>query len=160
MNEPSSGSTGASNPTELSDRLSESSTLKLLRTLTSLSEQAGPAVARRAQLTQNELRALEHLMEHPMGPGELGRLLGVSSAAASGIIDRLETRGHAQRTSHASDGRRTSVTISTSGRGEVVGFLMPMFRELAVVDAELSETDRAAVDRFLQGAIRALRTLI
>ena len=149
-------------PTRPSSRtgLSESSTLTLLRTLTSLSEQAGPAVARRAQLTQNELRTLEHLMEHPMGPGELSRLLGVSSAAASGIIDRLETRGHAQRASHASDGRRTSVTISTSGRDEVVGFLMPMFRELAVIDAELSETDRAAVDRFLQGAIRALRTLI
>ena len=160
MNEPSSGSARASNPTELSDRLSQSSTLTLLRTLTSLSEQAGPAVARRAQLTQNELRTLEHLMEQPMGPGELSRLLGVSSAAASGIIDRLETRGHAQRASHASDGRRTSVTISDSGRTEVVGFLMPMFRELAVIDAELSETDRAAVDRFLQGAIRALRTLI
>ena len=51
-------------------------------------------------------------MDQPMGPGELGRLLGVSSAAASGIIDRLEARGHAQRASHASDGRRTSVTIS------------------------------------------------
>ena len=151
---------GASNPTEMSERLGESSTLSLLRTLTSLSEQAGPAVARRADLTRNELRALEHLMEQPMGPGELGRLLGVSSAAASGIIDRLEARGHAQRASHASDGRRTSVTISASGRGEVVGFLMPMFRELAVLDAGLSETDRVVVDRFLQGAVRALRTLI
>ncbi len=160
MSEPSSGSAAPSNPVELSDHLSASSTLTLLRTLTSLSEQAGPAVARRAALTQNELRALEHLMERPLGPGELGRLLGVSSAAASGIIDRLETRGHAQRASHASDGRRTSVTISASGREEVVGYLMPMFRELAVVDAELSEADRVAVDRFLQGAIRALRTLI
>ena len=95
-----------------------------------------------------------------MGPGELGRLLGVSSAAASGIIDRLEARGHAQRASHSTDGRRTSVTISPSGRSEVVGFLMPMFRELAVIDAELDETERAVVDRFLAGAIRAVRAVI
>jgi hypothetical protein len=37
---------------------------------------------------------------------------------------------------------------------------MPMFRELAILDAGLSDADRAAVDRFLEGAIRALRTLL
>ena len=131
-----------------------------LRTLTRLSEQVAPVIARRANLTHNELRALEHLMDQPMGPGELSRVLGVSSAAASGIIDRLEARGHAQRASHASDGRRTSVTISAGGRQEVVGFLMPMFRELAAVDQSLTDADREAVDRFLEGAIRALRAVI
>ena len=160
MSESSSGPARTSNRGELSSRLESSSTLTALRTLTRLSEQVAPAVARRAQLTHNELRALEHLMDKPMGPGELGRVLGVSSAAASGIIDRLEARGHAQRTSHQSDGRRTSVTISASGRTEVVGFLMPMFRELAVIDAELSDEDRPAVDRFLEGAIRALRAVV
>lgn len=160
MSESSSGPARTSTRDELSSRLESSSTLTALRTLTRLSEQVAPAVARRAQLTHNELRALEHLMDQPMGPGELGRVLGVSSAAASGIIDRLEARGHARRTSHQSDGRRTSVTISASGRTEVVGFLMPMFRELAVIDAELSEEDRPAVDRFLEGAIRALRAVL
>lgn len=159
MSEPNIRQARSSNHDVVSARLRESSTLTALRTLTRLSEQVAPAVARRAQLTHNELRALEHLMDQSMGPGDLGRLLGVSSAAASGIIDRLEARGHAQRTSHASDGRRTSVTISPSGRTEVIGFLMPMFRELAAVDAELSDSDRVAVDRFLEGAIRALRAV-
>jgi DNA-binding MarR family transcriptional regulator len=103
---------------------------------------------------------MELLMDEPMGPGELSRLLGVSSAAASGIIDRLEARGHAQRAAHSTDGRRTSVTISASGRAEVVGFLMPMFRELAILDAGLDDEERAAVDRFLAGAIRALRAVV
>lgn len=145
---------------DLPGGMRDSATLALLRELTRLSEQVAPSVARRAGLTHNELRALENLMDQPMGPGELGRVLGVSSAAASGIIDRLETRGHAQRTSHASDGRRTSVTISESGRAEVVGHLMPMFRELAELDRDLSDGDREAVDRFLTGAVRALRTLV
>lgn len=142
------------------EQVEQSATLKALHQLTTLSAQVAPIVARRASLTHNELRALELLIDEPMGPGELARLLGVSSAAASGIIDRLEARGHAQRTSHESDGRRTSVTLSDSGRREVVSHLMPMFRELAVLDASLSEEERQAVDRFLEGAIRALRSIL
>ncbi len=159
MRESSTGRTGHGNP-EWVDELEGSTTLTLLRTLTRLAEQAAPAVARKASLTHNELRALEHLMDQPMGPGELGRVLGVSSAAASGIIDRLEARGHAQRASHSSDGRRTSVTISPSGRTEVVGHLMPMFRELAALDASLDDGERVVVDRFLEGAVRALRAIV
>lgn len=158
MSESSTARKGAPNGDEFTGQL-DSSTMENLRTLTRLAEQVAPAVARRASLTHNELRALEHLMDQPMGPGELGRVLGVSSAAASGIIDRLEARGHAQRASHASDKRRTSVTISPSGRTEVVGYLMPMFRELAALDASLSAEDRVVVDRFLEGAIRALRAV-
>ena len=160
MSESNTGTGHASNREDVPAQLQQSSTLTALRTLTRLSEQAAPAIARRASLTHNELRALENLMDQPMGPGELGRILGVSSAAASGIIDRLEARGHAQRASHESDGRRTSVTISPSGRTEIVGYLMPMFRELAILDAGLSDEDRVVVDRFLEGAIRALRTVV
>ena len=159
MSESSTGSVGR-NPQEWTDSWEQTSTLLLLRQLTRLAEQVAPAVARRASLTHNELRALEHLMDQPMGPGELGRVLGVSSAAASGIIDRLEARGHAERTSHASDARRTSVTISPSGRREVVGYLMPMFRELAALDAGVSDEERAVVDRYLAGAVRALRAVV
>ncbi len=158
----SESSTGAQTGPNGEDWLAEweqTSTLTALRTLTQLAGEVTPAVARRASLTPNELRALEHLMQTPMGPGELGRLLGVSSAAASGIIDRLESHGHAVRAAHDTDRRRTSVTISPSGRTEVVAHLMPMFRELAALDASLSPEDRAVVDRFLEGAIRALRTV-
>ena len=139
------------------DAWEQTSSLLALRELTRLSEQVAPAVANRAGLTHNELRTLEHLVEGPMGPGELSRVLGVSSAASSGIIDRLEGRGHAQRVSHASDGRRTSVTISDSGRAEVVGHLMPMFRELAELDAGLTDAEREVVTRYLRGAARAMR---
>ncbi len=153
-------STGADGRAPWIEAWEQTSTLLLLRMLTRVAEQTAPAVARRAALTHNELRALEHLMDQPMGPGELARVLGVSSAAASGIIDRLEARGHAERTAHASDGRRTSVAVSASGREEMLGHLMPMFRELAELDAGLTEADRAVVDRYLAGAVRALRTLL
>lgn len=141
------------------DAWEQTSSLLALRELIRTGEQVAPAVANRAGLSHNELRTLEHLIDHPMGPAELARLLGVSSAASSGIIDRLEKRGHAQRLDHASDRRRTSVTISDTGRREVVSHLMPMFRELAELDASLSEAEREVVTRYLQGALRAVRTV-
>lgn len=138
----------------------QSSTLQALHTLTKLSSQVTPTIARRASLTPNELRALEQLMDGPVGPAELARVLGVSSAAVSGIVDRLEQRGHAERSAHGTDRRRTAVTISESGRREVAAYLMPMFRELARLDAGLSEEERAVVDRYLHGAIRAIQALL
>ena len=83
-----------------------------------------------------------------------------TSAATSGIIDRLVARGHAERHPHPEDGRRTVVTISESGRAEVLGHLMPMFLQLAVLDAGLTEEERQIVERYLRGASEALRRLI
>lgn len=134
--------------------------LVALRALTRVADQVPVAVARRAGLSHNELRTLDLLAEAPLGPAELARALGVSTAAASGIIDRLEERGHATRVAHDQDGRRTSVTISTQGRQEVSSYLMPMYRELARLDAELSEDERLLVARYLEGVVRAMRTVV
>lgn len=134
--------------------------LVALRALTRVADQVPAAVARRAGLSHNELRTLDLLAEAPLGPAELARALGVSTAAASGIIDRLEDRGHATRVAHDKDGRRTSVTISEEGRREVSAYLMPMYRELARLDAELTESERALVARYLDGVVRAMRTVV
>lgn len=134
--------------------------LVALRALTRIAEQVPAAVARRAGLSHNELRTLDLLAESALGPAELARVLGVSTAAASGIIDRLESRGHATRVAHDSDGRRTSVTISEEGRREVSSYLMPMYRELARLDAELTDGERTLIARYLDGVVRAMRTVV
>lgn len=147
-------------PGQGDDAWARTESLEALRRLTGLAEQLPAAVARRAGLSHNELRTLELLVDEPRGPAELARILGVTSAAASGIIDRLVERGHAGRTAHESDGRRTEVRISAGGRQEVVSYLMPMFRELARLDAELSPEERRVVARYLDGAARAMRTIL
>jgi DNA-binding MarR family transcriptional regulator len=133
------------------------STLRLLRELLDAAQQSGPVVARRAGLTPTELASLEQLARHPWGPGELARHLGVSSAAASGIVDRLVSRGHVERRPDERDRRRTRVVLTDSGRAEVLGHLMPMFADLDALDRSLSDDERAAVDRFLAAAIAAIR---
>lgn len=135
-------------------------TLDLLRELTRVAAEVRPAVARRARLSESELIALEHLMAGALGPVEVGRRLGVTSAASTGIVDRLESRGHVRRAPHPVDRRRTEVSITDSGRSEVLGFLMPMFRSLAAMDAELSDDEREVVDRYLGQAIASFRAVL
>jgi DNA-binding MarR family transcriptional regulator len=138
----------------------DTTTLQLLRRLLDVAQQSGPAVARRADLSHTELNALELLTRQAWGPGELARHLGVTSAAASGIVDRLVARGHVQRRPHEGDGRRTQVVLTTSGRIEVLGHLMPMFAALDELDRGLGDEERAVVDRYLTGAIEAIRQVL
>lgn len=135
-------------------------TLQLLRRLLDTAQQSGPAVARRAELSHTELNALELLTRQAWGPGELARHLGVTSAAASGIVDRLVARGHVERHPHDADGRRTQVVLTTAGRLEVLGHLMPMFAALDELDRGLDDDEREVVDRYLTGAIEAIRQVL
>lgn len=138
----------------------QTSTLLALRELLQVAQQVGPAVARRAELGHTELAALELLVERQVGPADLARHLGVTSAASSGIVDRLVARGHVTREADEKDGRRTRVVLTDSGREEVLGHLMPMFVSLAQLDAQLTDDEREVVDRYLAGATAALRRLI
>src|SRR6478736_6660796 len=62
--------------------------------------------------------------------GGLARLLDVSTAAATGLADRLVAHGHVERRPHVADRRRTSLQVTPAGREEVLGHLLPMFRAL------------------------------
>jgi DNA-binding MarR family transcriptional regulator len=138
----------------------ETPTLTALRELLTAARKVSPAVARRVGLSDFELDALEHLISEPIGPAELARRLGVTSAASSGIVDRLAARGHVVRRPHASDGRRTQVLITDSGRTEVLAQLAPMFAGLAALDARLAPEERVVVERFLREATAAVSRVL
>ena len=131
-----------------------------LRSLVQVAGAVPGAMARRAGLSHNEIAVLDLLSEHPLGPGEIARSLAVTSAAASGIIDRLVARGYAVRGPHPEDRRRTVVEISESGRAEIVGHLMPMITQLAALDDDLSEQDREVVLSYLTDATAAIHRLL
>ena len=134
-------------------------TLAALQELVEVSESVPGIVARKAGLSTSELHSLRHLMRGPVGPVELARLLGVTSAASSGVVDRLVSHGHAERRSHPDDGRRTEVVITDSGRAEVLARMRPMFESLAALDASLADDERDVVERYLRGAIEAMTAL-
>jgi DNA-binding MarR family transcriptional regulator len=137
-----------------------SGSLDALQELVDVAAQVPHEVARKAGLSTSELHSLRHLMDTPMGPVELARALGVTSAASSGVVDRLVARGHAERRPHQDDGRRTEVVITESGRVEVFALLAPMFAALSQLDSSLTDAERDLVERYLRGATAAMRALM
>lgn len=137
-----------------------SRTLVALRRLVTAAEQVQPAVAARGGMSRSEIKALELLSRGPLGPAELARHLDVSTAASSGIVDRLVGHGHARRTPHPSDGRRQVVEITDSGRVDSMALLAPMLDRLEALDAGLDEAEREVVARYLDGAADALMAVV
>lgn len=135
-------------------------TLETLRSLLEAAARIRHEVSRRAGLSDVELATLERLSHGPIGPAELARHLDVTSAAATGIVDRLSRRGHLERVPDADDRRRTQLHITTSATGEVQRHLRPMFEGLARLDASFSDQERAVVERYLRGALEAVEAAI
>jgi DNA-binding MarR family transcriptional regulator len=134
--------------------------LLALRELVATSERVNRVVARRAGLSESELVTLSHLSRERIGPAEVARRLDVSTAAATGIVDRLVSRGHVERRPHAGDRRRTELVITDSGRQEVVHHLLPMFGVLDRLDRSFSEDEREVVARYLRGATAAFEAVL
>ena len=145
--------------TAFADAWQQTGSLDALRELSDAAARVRPIVARQAGLSETELGALEHLVRGPLGPAELSRLLDVSTAAGTGIVDRLASHGHVTREPHEGDRRRTRVTVTASGREEVLQRLMPMFVSLQRLDASFDADERAIVERYLRGATDAFRAV-
>ena len=143
--------------TDAPDGSPTGSTLAALDELIQVAAALEPAVARRAGLSTSELQALRHLVDQSRGPVELSHLLGVTSAASSGVVDRLEARGHVHRSPHPDDGRRTEVQVTDSGREEVDNVMRPVLDRLAEADGALDDDERAVVQRYLTSVTEALR---
>jgi DNA-binding MarR family transcriptional regulator len=133
----------------------QTESLNALRECTDAASRVRSVVARQAGLSESELTALEHLVKEALGPAELSRLLEVSTAAGTGIVDRLASHGHVTRVPHEGDRRRTRVVVTPAGREEVLQRLLPMFRKLRELDDSFDASERDVVTRYLRGATEA-----
>jgi DNA-binding MarR family transcriptional regulator len=97
--------------------------------------------------------------KHIVTPKDLSAHLGMSTAAASGLVDRLERAGYVRRESHPSDRRGITVVLTDDGRrqaGETIG---RVYSRLLDVAAALTPGDAAVVLRFLQGMTEEIELL-
>lgn len=147
------GASGA--PESAGDDLS-----RALRRLFDLAEEARRVLAERVDLPPSDVRLLEHLMAASLsggslGPSALAERLGVTPAAATQALDRLERVGHVRRQPHPTDGRRQVVHVTEAAMGAVWEHLGPFVQSLVEVGRGLTDAERAVVLRWLQGAAAA-----
>ncbi len=109
------------------------------------------AIARRMGLAAGDYLALKHLAvsREPLGPVELGRMLGISSGAATGLVDRLERAGYARRGPHGRDRRRQIVSTTTQAQQHMLRQLRPLAEDIDRAAAHLTAGQRRVVTDIL-----------
>ena len=81
-----------------------------LRELSTSTVLAATAIAQKVGMGPNDLRCGELLVRNgPMTAGELAKATGLTTGAITGIVDRLEKAGWAQRRADPGDRRRVVV---------------------------------------------------
>ena len=115
-------------------------------------------MAHRLDLRLIDLQAIDHVVtaEDTLGPGDLARRLGIRSASASVLVDRLVDAGHVERVRDQDDGRRTGLVATEHARTQARRALAPLLTELRALTAGLAERDAAVVLEFLHGATAAM----
>lgn len=131
---------------------------RLLRRVVQLNEEIGYQVRRIMGLKETDYAAMAILMREPMGPSELARALHITSAAATAVVDRLVSAGHAVREPHPEDRRRTIIRAVDASRAKTMEHVHPMMN---MVEDELEKLDqhgRDAVLQFLTGTASCLES--
>lgn len=122
-----------------------------LRAVQAGTSEAQQATARRLSLGVSDLQALEHLFTDrgSLGAVELGHRLGMTSASATALVDRLERAGHLVRESDASDRRRKRLVPTEHAEREALGVLGPLIAALNDAAAKLTDKEAGTVARYL-----------
>ena len=130
-----------------------------LREVTALSRRMERHLAAGLEVNATDLFAMEHLSRHGSStPGELAQQLGVTSSAATFIVDRLVAQGHVSREPHPDDRRKTVVSPAAESVQQVAGMLRPIAVGVADYIDSMSPEDRTAVAAFLDAVIAIYRT--
>lgn len=116
------------------------------------------AMGQRLALGDTDLNAMDELVEaaEPLGPVELGNRLGIRSASATVLVDRLEAAGHLRRERHPSDRRRITLRTTESARHEVRDTLAPLLGSIDAIASGLSAQQADVVLAFLREVTGAM----
>ena len=94
--------------------------------------------------------------EEPLTPLGLARLLRISGASTSKLLDRLTDSGHLERVPNPHDGRSSVVVATAHGHEQVRARLAGMHERMLATAQELPVQARQEAAAFLRGIARAL----
>ena len=107
------------------------------------------AVGRSLGLNPTDLRCLDWLTEGPLAAGALGVATGLSSAATTTMLDRLERKGFVRRERDGGDRRKVLVELTSDGSERVGRFYGPLAAEGSRLLARFSDGELAMIRDFL-----------
>ena len=102
-------------------------------------------VGRLLGLNPADLRCLDWLSGGRMSAGHLSRATGLSSAATTSMIDRLEAKGFVRRIRGDADRRQVLVEMTDEGAQKVWNFYGPLVNDGAGLFARFSAAELTAM---------------
>lgn len=135
--------------------------VELVQRLSVAAQHVGQAFAARQGLHQTDLEALLHVLHaetraDPATAGALATALGISSGAATGVIDRLERAGHLQRRRGHTDRRKVTLHYGDAGRAVAEEFFGPLARLSHDVTDTFRIDELQTIARFLERMTTAM----
>ncbi|GAA3738728.1 MarR family winged helix-turn-helix transcriptional regulator [Micromonospora maritima] len=154
-----SPSTGEATPAA---RPPSSEAARALREMLRVAGDTRAALARRLGIGATDAAAIDHLISspEPLGPVELGNRLGIRSASATTLVDRLVQAGHVARAPHPHDRRRLTLQVTEHAVGEVLEALRPMLVGVDRAVARLSPEQAEATATFLREVAEVMREYV
>src|SRR5438132_5231531 len=98
-------------------------------------------VARLLKLNRTDLRCLDWLFDGPKTAGQLAEAIGLSSAATTTLLDRLEQRGLVRRVRDAGDRRKVLAEMTELGYRQSGQYYGPMAAEGAAMLERFTEAE-------------------
>ncbi len=130
----------------------------LLREIQQISDDFEVHMGRSLTVNSTDLKAMEHLiMNGPLSPTQIASRLGVSTAAATVVIDRLTTVGHVTRTANPTDRRGVVVVPSPTSVAQAMGVLMPMVMGIDQVIHEFTPDEQDVITQYLRRVVEVYR---
>lgn len=116
------------------------------------------AVGAQVALRPVDLEVLDTVARSgPTPPSQLAEILGIHPATLTGILDRLEEGGWAERITDPSDRRRVLIRALRDRGTELRRLYAPMARHLTEICARFSPSDLEAIRHFLESSAEAAR---
>lgn len=115
-------------------------------------------ISERHDLTPVQAKLLCVLLDGPKGMAELAQCFGVEKAALTGLMDRAEKRGLAERSPVPGDRRAVQVTLTDPGRRAAIAFHAEVGEALNELIGHLSDDDREHFRAVMAGIVTRCRT--
>jgi DNA-binding MarR family transcriptional regulator len=102
-------------------------------------------VGRVLGLNPADLRCLDWLTEGPMSASRLAEATGLSAAATTAMIDRLERKGFVRRRKHETDRRQVIVEMTDEGLARTWALYGPLVKDGMPLLARFDTAELAAM---------------
>ncbi|MEH3139205.1 MAG: MarR family winged helix-turn-helix transcriptional regulator [Mycobacterium kyogaense] len=132
-----------------------------VRALTAQSDQIGHAFAAHHGLSDNDFRALLHVMVaettgEPLAAGGLRARMGMSGAAITYLVERMIASGHVLREPDPDDRRKVKLRVAEHGMDVAREFFTPLADHLTGALTDVPDADLRAAHRVFGAIVEAM----